>query len=229
MIFLCFSVKDRLPLINNFYHFLTNFGLDIWYDRRNIYLGDNRKIANINNGAENPTVKYAIIFYSENFRKGNICIEEFDILVNRYKRSEVFLFPVFIGEVPNSLDARFGICKRLFFKQISDESNFNALALHIIAKITSDELICKKYKTIEDIEINFDKENLLYKLIIEYQNIQKSNFNMRITLLFSIYITISYGRNTNYFHHKTMDYIYHQNCLDILINEKGNCKSWKIL
>lgn len=47
MVFLCFSVKDRLPLVNDFYHFLSNFGLEVWYDRKNIYLGDNRREKNI--------------------------------------------------------------------------------------------------------------------------------------------------------------------------------------
>lgn len=60
MIFLCFSVKDRIPLINDFFHFLSNFGLDVWYDRRNIYLGDNRREKNITYGAENPNVNYMV-------------------------------------------------------------------------------------------------------------------------------------------------------------------------
>ena len=58
MIFLCFAVKDRLPLINDFYHYLSNFGLDVWYDRSNIYLGDHRWDTNIKNGVENKKVKY---------------------------------------------------------------------------------------------------------------------------------------------------------------------------
>ena len=97
MVFLCFSVKDRLPLVNDFYHFLSNFGLEVWYDRKNIYLGDNRREKNIELGAENQNVNYAVIFYSDNFKNGNICLEEFEILVNRYNKDEVFLFPVFIS------------------------------------------------------------------------------------------------------------------------------------
>ena len=86
MIFLCFSVKDRIPLINDFYQFLSNFGLDIWYDRRNIFLGDNRFDTNITKGVKNPNIKYAIIFYSENFEKGNICIQEYKILEEKINK-----------------------------------------------------------------------------------------------------------------------------------------------
>ena len=74
LVFLCFSVNDRIPLVNDFYHFLTNFGIDVWYDRRNTFLGDNRREKNICCGVENPNIKYAVIFYSENFKKGNICL-----------------------------------------------------------------------------------------------------------------------------------------------------------
>ena len=221
MIFLCFSVKDRIPLINDFYHFLSNFGLDIWYDRRNIYLGDNRREKNICCGAQNLNVNYAVVFYSENFKNGNICLEEFEILVKRYYKGEIFLFPVFISEVPQNIDHKFQICKTLVYKNIHDQSDFNALALHIVAKITSDEISNTKFKSIHDIELNYsDKTSLYYKLITEYQNIKKTNYNMRITSLFSLYMIVSNIRSINFFHDKTMNFIYHQNCLDLMIDEK---------
>lgn len=220
MVFLCFSVKDR-PLINEFYHFLSNFGLDIWYDRRNIFLGDNRSDTNIKKGAENSNIKYAIVFYSENFKNGNICLEEFEILVRRYEKNDVFIFPVFIFDVPKELDEKFKLCKTLVFKQIHSQSDFSALSLHIIAKITSDEICNLKYKSLKDIEQNFEyKESVHYQMITEYQNIKKTNYNMRIAFLFALHMVISHTKNTNYFHCKTMNFIYHQNCLNILIDEK---------
>lgn len=220
MVFLCFSVKDR-PLINDFYHFLSNFGLDLWYDRRNIFLGDNRRDTNIKKGAENSNIKYAIVFYSEHFKNGNICLEEFDILVKRYKKNEVFIFPVFISSVPDEIEEKFKLCKTLVFKQINSQSDFSALSLHIIAKITSDEVSNLKYKSIKDIEQKYDdKKSIQYKMITEYQNIKKTNYNMRIAFLFALHMAITCHKNTNYFHHKTMNFIYHQNCLDVLIDEK---------
>ena len=132
MIFLCFSVKDRIPLINDFFQFLTNFGLDVWYDRRNIYLGDNRFDSNITRGVKNPNIKYAIIFYSENFKNGNICLEEYEILVERYNKNEIFLFPVFITKAPIIIDETFSLCKTLVFKEIENQADFPALCLHRI-------------------------------------------------------------------------------------------------
>ena len=91
----------------------SNFGLDVWYDRRNIYLGDNRREKNITYGAENPNVNYAVVFYSENFKNGNICLEEYKILLERYYKNEIFLFPVFISEVPPKLDKNFKFARHL--------------------------------------------------------------------------------------------------------------------
>ena len=221
MIFLCFSVKDRFPLVNDFYHFLCNFGLDIWYDRRNIYLGDNRWEKNISCGAKNPRVNYAIVFYSDRFANGNICLEEFEILENRYYKGEVYIFPVFISDVPDKLSPKFEICKKLVYKQICSQADFNALALHIVAKITTDEISEARFQSVRDIELNYkDKTSIVYKLIVEYQNINKNNYNMRIAALFYIYLIVSHGQRKNFMHHKTMEFIFHQNCLDILIDEK---------
>lgn len=221
MIFLCFAVKDRNPLINDFYHFLSNFGLNIWYDRRNIYLGDDRVKENISHGAADPSVKYAIIFYSNNFATGNICLEEYEILLKRYKKKEIFLFPVFLGNVPDKLDKKFKICKTLVYKQVRHQGHFPALCMHVIAKITSDEISSLEYQTIGDMESHYMRENCLpYQLIVEYQNIEKTNYNMRISFLFSLYMVMTYQNTNNSFHYKTMNYIYHQNCMSILVDEK---------
>lgn len=221
MIFLCFSVKDRIPLINDFYNFLSGFGLEIWYDRRNIFLGDNRRWENIENGANNPNVNYAIVFYSENLRKGNICIEEFEILLERYNKREITIFPVFISTVPEKLEDKFKICKELVYKQIEDQSYFPALSLHIIAKITYDEVAKMKYSSIKDIEILYDNQSdVFYQLIVEYQNIIKTNYNMRIAFLYATHLILSHDKQENCFHHRTMSYIYHQHCMNVLIDEK---------
>ena len=221
MIFLCFSVKDRVPLINDFYNYLSGFGLEIWYDRRNIFLGDDRRKENVNNGANNPNVHYAVVFYSDNLRNGNICLEEFELLVKRYANKEITIFPVFLSTVPSEIDERFEICKTLVYKQINNQSDFPGLSLHIIAKITFDEIFGLKYNSIREIEINYENRNdLLYKLIIEYQNIAKTNYNMRIAFLYSVYLLLSNSNQKNIFHHKTMSFIFHQNCLNELIDEK---------
>ena len=140
MIFFCFAVQDRLPIINDFYHFLQNFGLNIWYDRRNIFFGDHRYQTNMQQGAANPQIRYAVVFYSQRFPKGNICLEEFRILEERYSKKELHIFPVFLGDVPDTIPDAFNLCKKLVYKILSGPKDFYRVALHILAKITSDQL-----------------------------------------------------------------------------------------
>lgn len=221
MLFLCFAVKDRVPIINDIYQMLLNFGLDIWYDRRNLYLGDDRYEHNITLGVDNPQIKYAVIFYSDNFKNGNICLDEYRILEERYSRGEVHIFPVFIDDIPEDIDVRFQLCKKLVFKQLVTPQDLWGLCLHIVAKITTDELAGASFTSIEDIIFSFpDKETTAYKLLIEYDNICKENYTMRIGVLFCLYMLLSNSLPVNYMHYKTMHHIYYRNCSEPVCDER---------
>ena len=172
MIFFCFAVQDRLPIINDFYHFLQNFGLNIWYDRRNIFFGDHRYQTNIQQGAANPQIRYAVVFYSQQFPEGNICLEEFRILEERHLKGELHIFPIFLGCVPNAIPDAFILCKQLVYKILSGPEDFYRVALHILAKITSDQLQSVSIQKVQDVLLRFkDKQSLLYQLLREYDNI----------------------------------------------------------
>lgn len=212
MLFLCFAVLDRFPLINNFNQYISNFGIETWYDRRNIFLGDNRYYANIEQGAKNNDVDYAVVFYSDNFKNGNICLDEYDFLVERYNRHELHLFPVFIGDVPQKIEERFALCKSLVYKEIKSEDDFLGLSLHIVAKMTEDKLQHSSIKTIHDYLVSADTETLVYDLLREYDNIDKKNLSMRIGMLYSIFKTITFQQSCDYFYKKTMNFIFYSNC-----------------
>lgn len=119
MVFLCFAVKDRAKIVENFYQYISNFGLNVWYDRKNTNIGDNRLTANIENGVKNKKIKYAVVFYSKNFVNGRICLEEFRILKERYYNNELSIFPVFLEGEEENIDPIFSICKELVYKSIN--------------------------------------------------------------------------------------------------------------
>lgn len=221
MIFLCFSVKDRIPLINDFYHYLLNFGLEVWYDRRNIFLGDPRYETNIRKGAANPNIRYAIVLYSKQFPTGNICLEEFRILMDRYKKGNLTIFPIFLDGVPHTMTEGLNLCKELVYKEMTGYDSFWPIALHIMAKVTHDELLDRSYKSIKDvIEAEDVDKTCAYYLLTEYENIEKCNYAMRIAMLFSIYIVLTANRPRHYMHYKIANYLYHQSCIGVIIEEK---------
>lgn len=212
MVFLCFSVKDRFPIIHDFYHYLSNFGLEIWYDRQNTNIGDDRRKENIDNGVKNKNIKYAIIFYSDNFANGRICKEEYQILVERYYNQELKLFPVFLHGEPFNVDQNFSLCTKLVFKVLKSSLDYYSLSLFILAKITQDELDIYNLKTIRDLIHSKNTNNLYYKLLFEYENIDKKNYSMRISMLFSIFMMISSNFIVTKSNICTMKFIFYKNC-----------------
>ena len=220
MLFLCFSVKDRMPLINNFNQYIENFGVKTWYDRRDIFLGDDRYDTNIKFGASNPNIKYAVVFYSDNFAHGNICIDEFKILEERYYKKEIHIFPVFLGEIPTILNEQFQLCSKLVYKQIKSSEDFLNLSLHIVAKIIKDSIKTFKIKTLHEFINVLNKESIIYELLKEYETIDKNNFSMRISFLFSMYKVLTYNRESKYMYFKTMHFLFYINGYTPLVEEK---------
>lgn len=223
MIFLCFAVKDRFPYVNDLYQYFLNFGLDVWYDRRNIFLGDDRYKTNIEMGANRSNIQYAIIVYSENFANGQICLDEYEILMKRYKLDGIHIFPIFLNEVPEKLDKKFSLLTQLVYKQIESQKDYLAVALHIVAKLCEDEKnkLPKDWQSFEKCVMHFiDKESLLHKMLITYINIPANNYEMRITSLYYIYSYITFKKHIDYMHFKTMNFLFNHTLVAGLVQEK---------
>lgn len=220
MLFLCFSVKDRDSLINDFNQYIANFGIETWYDRKNIYIGDKRHWQNIEQGAENTQVDSAVIFYSDNFANGNICLEEFESLKRRYEKGEIQIFPVFLGKAPQKIDEKFKLCTDLVYKEIYTKDDYFALAMHIVSKMVFDRLKNAKYSNLRDLLRVIDKNSLEYSLLSRYEAIDKGNYAMRIAYLYSAYKALTYTKETDYMFSKTMDFLFFKYAHDNIIDEK---------
>ena len=91
-VFICFAAEDRYIIAEPIVHHLKNYGIDIWYDRYTMVLGDNRVEKNLKEGAEN--CNYALIIISENTIKSKCAMEEINIIKRRYRLDNVIVFPV---------------------------------------------------------------------------------------------------------------------------------------
>lgn len=222
MVFLCFSVKDRefAELIHNH---LMDFGIDVWYDKKNIMLGDKRIYANINNGVKNNNIKYAVILYSKNFVNGKICVDEYDILLERYNQKNIELFPIFLEGDPVDIPEKYNLCKKLVFKAIKNPSiDFYTASLYILAKIIQDEISTCEIKNISQyIEIYNEDNSVVNQLLIDYDNVCKDNYNMRLGILYSLFIHVDFLTHTSYTHKKTMTFLFYRACnIPILSDNK---------
>lgn len=185
MIFLCFSSKDRIEIVESIYYHLTNIGLPVWYDRQEILMGQNRKYKNFIEGVE--SCDYAVIVLSPNSIDSIYANEEIDLIYERFKNNEMYVIPVFFNIVAEQIPEKYGWMKKLVYKELNIDNSSRSLCNHICCKYLLD-IIDKscKYKSIS--EISRVTTGYIKELINSYQKIDGLNFNARISILYSVII-----------------------------------------
>lgn len=189
-VFICFAAEDRYRITEPIVYHLKNYGVNIWYDRYALVMGDNRVEKNLIEGASK--CKYAVIVIS-NFTTDSPCaMEELSILKKRYEIGDIFLFPILYEISPNSLSTDLLWIKKLIFKEADRKSGTYEICNHISCKITSDMLQKNKFKTIPNIieDLSHIIPTSTYLLLKSYQEIDAKNLNCKVALLYSAYITI---------------------------------------
>ena len=188
-LFICFSAKDRYDIVQPVVYHLKNYGIDVWYDRHEMVMGDDRLKKNIEEGA--GKCEYALIILSQHTINSLCATEEIEVLKSRYYKKEVVIFPVLYELKPCDIPSKFGWINNLIFKEVNRASGTLEICNHIACKITNDILDNCRYRTIKEIVSN----NLLLpssvnSLLDKYTKIDNANLNSRIALLYATYLII---------------------------------------
>jgi hypothetical protein len=189
-LFVCFSAKDRYDIVQPIVFHLQNYGVNIWYDRYELVMGDDRVKKNIVEGA--GMCEYALIFLSKNIADSICATEEIEILKSRYHNNEVVIFPVLYELKPCDIPPKFEWIKEIIFKEANRKSGTLEICNHIACKITDDMLENCKHRTIYEI-ISANVQNIpicVSSLLDKYTKIDNSNLNSRIALLYATYLMI---------------------------------------
>ena len=187
-VFICFAAEDRYMIAEPIVHHLKNYGIDIWYDRYTMVLGDNRVKKNLIEGAEN--CDYVLIIISENTIKSKCAMEEINIVRRRYYSNDVIVFPVLYEISPINLPSELQWIKELIFKEVDRKSGTREICNHIACKITGDILKQYDYQNIKDILSTRRLPTAAAAILECYLNVDCSNLNSRISLLYATYLTI---------------------------------------
>ena len=188
-LFICFSAKDRYDIVQPIVYHLKNYGINIWYDRYELIMGDDRFFKNIKEGA--GECKYALIVLSSNTIDSVCATEEIKILEERYYKKEVVIFPVLYELKPCNIPQKFGWINNLIFKEANRTTGTLEICNHIACKITQDILSNYKYKTVKGIiKADLPLPKAVNSLLHKYFQIDSANLNSRITLLYAIYTII---------------------------------------
>ena len=187
-IFICFAAKDRYTIAEPIVHHLKNYGIDLWYDRYIMVLGDNREEKNLKEGAKN--CKYSLIILSKHTINSNCAMEEISITKNRYIQGDVIVFPILYEILPNNLPQKLQWIKELIFKEVDRKSGTREICNHIACKITKDILDGYIYQNIIDLT-SLDSLPIATTAILKsYFRVDTSNLNSRVSLLYAAYLTI---------------------------------------
>ncbi len=189
--FICFAAEDRYDIAEPIVYNLKNYGIEVWYDRQALLLGDNRKEKNLIEGASN--CRYAILILSINTENSPCAMEELTIIKDRVLNHGLIVFPILYELAPDKIPIELQWVKDLIFKEIKHNTGTREVCNHISCKITEDLLKVVKNKKIKDIisdELIVLPKNI-YKLLYTYQYIDCENLNARIAILYATYISIA--------------------------------------
>lgn len=188
--FICFAAEDRYTIAEPIVYHLKNYGIQTWYDRHTMVLGDNRIEKNLNEGASH--CKYAIPILSKYTIASPCAMEELSIIKNRYYQNDVTVFPVLYELSPNEIPVPLYWIKELIFKEVDRSSGTREVCNHIACKITGDILHNYSYSNIQTI-LDASPSALpsaTQKLLYNYQRIDCANLNSRVSLLYAVYLII---------------------------------------
>ena len=189
-LFICFSAKDRYDIVQPVVYHLKNYGINIWYDRYEMVMGDNRVKKNLEEGA--GRCGYALIVLSANTIESMCATEEIKILESRYKKGEVVVFPVLYELNPSDVPPVFGWLKKLIFKEADHTTGTLEICNHIACRITQDMLGSYPYRTISELTTtSMPLPKAVGSLLNKYIQIDHANLNSRVAILYATYTIIA--------------------------------------
>lgn len=195
MIFLCFNIADRESVAEQILYHMSSFGFHVWYDRKDIFLGENRYQKNILEGANNIKNAYSIIILSKHFSRGDYCKKELNVIMERYQKGETFLFPILYDILPEELPKEYQWLLKLVCKIMEPGEEKLFATYHIVSKITSDLLAVSKYTNFHSYLCSHSEKCFINDLIKNYEILDMNNYSARMSLLYSLYIYIKNQHN----------------------------------
>lgn len=188
-LFVGFAAEDRYTIAEPIVYHLQNYGINTWYDRHSLLIGDNRRKKNLEEGAGESA--YACIVISEHTSASNCAMEEFAIIEKRFRNGEVTVFPVLYELFPEDIPNELLWIKEIIFKEVSRSSGTREICNHIACRISADLLINHPYKCIADVLATpHVPPPTVHAILHSYQEVDCANLNSRISLLYAAYLSI---------------------------------------
>lgn len=182
MIFLCFANKDRYTIAESILYHLENFGIDVWYDRHSLIIGDNRPVVNFDEGIRKN--RYSILLITPNIEH-NICAnEELVIVKEQLDKNEMKVFPILYNITAEQLPPKYYWIKEYIYREVTDKTGTLLTVSSIVCRYLKDQVDLLKYPSLHELICsNAITDQYLKALLYDYQEIDNHNFNSKMTVL----------------------------------------------
>lgn len=137
-VFIGFAAEDRYMIAEPIAYHLKNYGINTWYDRNKLLLGDNLKVKNLINGA--GEAKYACMIISKHTSDSPCAMDELSIIHERFTNHDVTIFPILYELKPYEIPLSLQWIKQVMFKEVNRSSGTREICNHIACKISCDIL-----------------------------------------------------------------------------------------
>lgn len=222
MLFFCFSSKDRHSIVESILFHLTNYGLPVWYDRHKMLLGDERDYKNFDEGVKK--CNYSIIILSQNTIDSKCANEEIDLIYDKYKSQQMYVFPIFFNLKASQLSEKYKWMTKLVYKELTIGNDSRSACNHIVCRILLDELQKYKIKSINEYLKIYEHNksfSFVTSLINSYCLVSDDNHNAQIALLYTgcLYLREKYNlSDIPSFYHKGIQRLFEETRLNLPID-----------
>ncbi len=196
MIFLAFCGETRDSIVQVILYHFKNYGFNIWYDNHNLILGDLKRDNIFELGLNK--CEYAIMIYSQGFTKCKSFLEEEKRILQLFSTNSINIFPIFyeidFSHLPNKQQELF---ENIIYNEIKVNDGQLLLTINqIIVRILKGRL--GKSSALLSDYLNRIKDDYLLELLKAYIEVDKVNFNSRISLLYAMHKYIEYSCKSEY-------------------------------
>lgn len=223
--FICFSSGDRSTVVKSCLYHLKNYGINVWYDYHELILGDPKKEKNFQYAIKNNI--YFIIIYSKNFFDSPCAIEEEKLIFEEFTARQITIFPLLynikFSQLPDSYQKKL---ENLIYNEIDDSSGTINPINQIVTKFLIDKINNSSLDltpTLECIDISNLNDDFLKDILTTYKNLDKKNFNSRISIMYCItkHIDLNYVIiDSDRYLFKILYYLFNYTYLSVEFNHK---------
>lgn len=198
MIFIGYSNQDRYDIVEPMVFHLKNYGINVWYDFHNMFLGDNRFIENFELGIGKS--RYVIFIISHNFFKSACAVEELKYAQALYEKGEITLFPILYLITASELPMEYSWIRKIIYNEVNEQSGTIFVSNQITEKILHDEVNTLPLRSFSEISsyLKNNSNEYLKNILETYLFLDMPNYSAKTAILYAVYLYISIENTTKY-------------------------------